>query len=119
MKIAVTSQNFKTITGHAGKTRRFLVYSANEQGEWRESERIDLPKDMSMHEFRGAEHPLDALDILITAGCGDGFVRKMSARGVRVVTTSETAPLKAVQDLIAGIPLAPAVAHDHSHGRHT
>ncbi|MEW8693532.1 MAG: nitrogen fixation protein, partial [Candidatus Thiodiazotropha endolucinida] len=26
MKIAVTSQNFRTITQHAGKTRRFLIY---------------------------------------------------------------------------------------------
>ena len=26
MRIAVTSQNFKTITGHAGKSRRFLIY---------------------------------------------------------------------------------------------
>ena len=28
MKIAVTSQNFRTITGHAGKTRRFIIYGA-------------------------------------------------------------------------------------------
>jgi hypothetical protein len=28
MRIGVTSQNFRTITGHAGKTRRFLVYQA-------------------------------------------------------------------------------------------
>ena len=26
MRIGVTSQNFRTITGHAGKTRRFLIY---------------------------------------------------------------------------------------------
>ena len=33
MKIAVTSQNFRTITPHAGTTRRFLVYEAAEGGE--------------------------------------------------------------------------------------
>jgi predicted Fe-Mo cluster-binding NifX family protein len=119
MKIAVTSQNFKTITGHAGKTRRFLVYTENEESQWRESERLDLPKEMSMHEFRGTDHPLDALDILITAGCGDGFIRKMSARGVKVITTSETSPFNAVNDLMAGIPLPPAVAHDHKHDHAT
>jgi hypothetical protein len=26
MRIAVISQNFKTITGHAGKSRRFLIF---------------------------------------------------------------------------------------------
>ena len=26
MRIAVTSQNFRTVTGHAGKARRFLVF---------------------------------------------------------------------------------------------
>jgi hypothetical protein len=31
MKIAVTSQNFSTITGHAGRARRFLMYDINAQ----------------------------------------------------------------------------------------
>ena len=26
MRIAVASQNFRTVTGHAGKSRRFLVF---------------------------------------------------------------------------------------------
>ena len=29
MKIAVTSQNFSTITQHAGKSRRFLIFECN------------------------------------------------------------------------------------------
>jgi len=31
MRIGVTSQNFRTITGHAGKTRRFLVFESPEE----------------------------------------------------------------------------------------
>lgn len=112
MKIGVTSQNFRTITGHAGKTRRFLVYES-QQAEIQEVERLDLPKAMSMHEFRGDRHPLDALDVLITAGCGQGFVQRMAAKGVRVIATSETDPLKAVADLVAGTPLPPPVPHTH------
>ena len=46
MKIGVGSQNFRTITGHAGKTRRFLIYEAGQAGI-REIERLDLPKEMS------------------------------------------------------------------------
>jgi predicted Fe-Mo cluster-binding NifX family protein len=112
MKIGVTSQNFRTVTGHAGKTRRFLVYEA-QQSEIQELERLDLPKEMSMHEFRGDRHPLDALDVLITASCGQGFVRRMAAKGVRVVTTGETDPLQAVTGVVAGIDLPPPVPHEH------
>jgi len=112
MKIGVTSQNFRTITGHAGKTRRFLVYESG-KAEIRELERLDLPKEMSMHAFRGDQHPLDDLDLLITGGAGQGFIRRMAAKGVRVITTAETDPMKAVSDLAAGRPLPPPVPHEH------
>jgi predicted Fe-Mo cluster-binding NifX family protein len=113
MKIGVTSQNFKTITGHAGKTRRFLVFSESLQGEWYESKRIDLPKDHSMHEFKGGPHPLDDLDVLITGSCGEGFIRKLNSRGVQVIATSETDPSYAVNRIIEGLPLAQAQPHVH------
>ena len=112
MKIGVTSQNFRTITGHAGKTRRFLVYESL-QDEIREIERLDLPKEMSMHEFRGDRHPLDALDVLIVGSSGQGFMRRMAAKGVRVVATSETDPLKAVSSVVSGADLPPPVPHEH------
>ena len=113
MKIAVTSQNFRTITGHAGKTRRFLMFCGDSASDLAECERLDLPRDMSMHAFQGDVHPVDSADVLITAGCGDGFKRRMAARGIRVVTTSETDPLKAAQAVLAGTPLPPPVPHDH------
>jgi len=113
MKIGVTSQNFRTITGHAGKTRRFLIYSENEAGIWAESERLDLPKEMSMHEFRGEIHPIEAVDVLITSGCGQGFINKMSSRGVKVVATSETDPLSAIQLYLSGEHLPPPTPHQH------
>lgn len=113
MNIAVTSQNFRTITGHAGKTRRFLVFTGTTEGEWLETDRLDLPKDMSMHEFKGGPHPVDVFDVLITESCGDGFIRKMSNRGIIVITTSETDPAKAVKTYAAGEPLPPARPHEH------
>jgi predicted Fe-Mo cluster-binding NifX family protein len=116
MKIAVTSQNFRTITGHAGKTRRFLVFEPDASGNLRELERIDLPKDMSMHEFRGDVHPIDAVDVLITGGCGAGFIRKMAARGVDVLQTAETDPRQAVHLLLSGCPLTAASAEEDAHG---
>ncbi len=113
MKIGVTSQNFRTITGHAGKTRRFLVYEADERGNPVEVERLDLPREMSMHEFRGDDHPIFALDVLITGGCGEGFVRRLAQHGVQVVTTAETDPLAAAGKVLAGENLPPAKPHAH------
>ena len=113
MNIAVTSQNFRTITGHAGKTRRFLIFTSTVEDEWLETDRLDLPKDMSMHEFKGGPHPVDAFDVLITESCGNGFIRKMSNRGIVVVTTSETDPAKAVKIYAAGESLPTAKPHEH------
>lgn len=113
MKIGVTSQNFRTITGHAGKTRRFLVFSRDGEGRAIEIDRLDLPKELSMHEFRGDAHPIDSLDVLITGGCGEGFRQRMASRGIRVVTTSETNPETAVAAVLDGLPLPEAEAHSH------
>lgn len=116
MKIGVTSQNFRTITGHAGKTRRFMIYDVLPDGQFSMVEKLDLPKDASMHETaHNAPHPIDVLNVLITGSCGDGFARKLAARGIKVITTSETDPQTAITAFLAGKELAPAAAeHDHS-----
>jgi len=66
-----------------------------------------------MHEFRGDEHPVDQADVLITAGCGNGFRRRMASRGIRVITTSETDPLTAAQAVVAGMPLPQTGSQRH------
>lgn len=118
LKIGVSSQNFRTVTGHAGKGRRFMVYETHDGTEVQEIERLDLPKEMALHEWNGqGEHPLFELDYLITSGCGEGFVRKMGSRGVQVHTTSETDPVTAAKALLAGT-LPAGVAHEHDHDHH-
>jgi len=115
MKIAVTSQNFRTVTGHAGKTRRFLVFQTNGESV-QEAERLDLPKEQSFHELHGdAPHPIDGVDVLITASCGEGFVGRMARRGIQVVATSETDPATAARLVSSGRPLPPPAPHEH-HG---
>jgi len=118
MKIGISSQNFREITGHAGKGRRFILYSPGEGGEPVEIERLRLPPEMSLHEFRGTDHPLFALDVLITGSCGQGFVNRMTSQGVRVIATSEKDPLKAVRSVLAGAELPPPEPHDHDHPPH-
>jgi predicted Fe-Mo cluster-binding NifX family protein len=115
MRIAVTSQNFKTITGHAGKTRRFIVYESDGSSDPTEVQRLDLPSGMSLHDYHGDDHPLYTLglDALVTQGAGDGFRARMARFGIGVHATSESNPLVAVQALASGQPLPPAPPHDH------
>ena len=77
MKFAVTSQNFRTVTGHAGMTRRFLVFQASVPDEVAEVTRLDLPKELAFHEFAGGAHPIDGVDVLLTGSAGEGFHRKI------------------------------------------
>lgn len=110
MKIGVSSQNFRTITGHAGKARRFFVYEQRDDGI-HELERIDLPKEMAMHGYSEDDHPLFSLDVLVTGGCGGGFINRMASHNVQVIPTSETDPRKAVEVLLAGKALPPPAEH--------
>ena len=59
MIIGVTSQNFRTFTGYAGKACGFFIYQAEKGQEPEELERLDLPKEMSIHESVAATHPVD------------------------------------------------------------
>ena len=111
MRIAFTSQNFRTITGHAGKTRRFLIIGQGQDGKPVELERLDLPRKMSMHEYRGHDHPIFRVDLLVSGGCGHGFIQRMGAHGVQVLVTSETDPYAAARMIFSGEPLPPAEPH--------
>ncbi len=114
MKIAITSQNFRTITGHAGKTKRFLVFEAEQGGEPVEIQRLDLPKELSFHEFHsGGPHPVDGADVIITGSAGYGFVQRLAARGIRVLVTSETDPQRAIRALFDGTLPPPDLHEEH------
>lgn len=119
MHIAITSQNFRTITGHAGKARRFLVYQADANQTPQEVQRLDLPKDQCFHEWHGADneaHPTDIADVIITAGSGHGFINRLARRGKQVLITSETDPLTAVDLFLKQqLPTLSPEAHDHDH----
>jgi predicted Fe-Mo cluster-binding NifX family protein len=115
MRIAVTSQNFRSITGHAGKSRRFIVYEIASEGEPAEVDRLDLPKEMSLHEYHGDDHPLYrlGLDAVVTASAGAGFVQRMARHGIKVLATSETDIGSALARVSAGKPLPAAAPHAH------
>jgi predicted Fe-Mo cluster-binding NifX family protein len=115
MRIAVTSQNFRTITGHAGKTRRFLVFEIDRGSPPVEIDRLDLPKEMSFHAYHGADHPLFGLglDAIVTGGAGQGFIERMARQGIRVYATSVQDPISALDSIVAGRPLPAPAPHGH------
>ena len=102
MKIAVTSQNRKTITQHVGRCRKFWVYDI-ENNAVQKRELIELPKEMSFHEHHdNSPHPIDVVDVIITASMGPGIARRLEKKGILGIVTTETDPDKAVMDYLAG-----------------
>jgi predicted Fe-Mo cluster-binding NifX family protein len=102
MIIAVTSQNFRSITGHAGKARRFIIYNATNADEVIEIDRLELPIEMLLHTHNDSHHPIDIADTLITSDCNKFFIEKMARRKIKVLKTSEKDPLQAVLLFVNG-----------------
>jgi len=102
MKIAVTSQNFQTVTGHAGRARRFLIYDVQPTAEPVEIARLDLAPEQSIHEMGGAgAHPVDSCDALLSAGFASHFATVMAARGIQAAITDKLDPVEAIKDFLA------------------
>jgi len=102
MKIAVCSQNRKTVTGHAGKCRRFRIFEI-ESDRLVEKDLIELPLEGTLRASPvEAGHPLFEMDVLISAGMGEGLVRRLKAQQVQPFITDLTDPLDAVKAYLAG-----------------
>ena len=119
MKVAVASQNRKIVTGHAGKCRKFWIYDI-EAKSVKDKQLLELPREQSFHEFRGAKpHPLTGVRVLITGGMGEGLARQLASMGIEGLVTTETDPDRAVAAYLAGtLPLGqPEAKADTSHSQ--
>lgn len=116
MKIAVTSQNRKTVTGHAGKCRKFWIYEV-EGSTVTSKNLLELPIEQSFHESsHAATHPLDEVNVLIAGGMGQGLQFRLKQKGIQALSTAETDPDRAVAAWLAGtLEEVPAEMHEHSH----
>jgi predicted Fe-Mo cluster-binding NifX family protein len=103
MKFAVTSQDFRSITPHAGQCTRFLVFEAGPGQEPVEIGRLDLSDEMSIHSFAGGAHPLDDVKVLIVGSAGQCFIERMQARGIVTVQAPDMEPRVAVAAYVAGL----------------
>jgi predicted Fe-Mo cluster-binding NifX family protein len=124
VKFAVASEDFQTISGHAGHAARFLVFEAEVGKEPVEIARIDLNEDQTIHNFQGGQHPLDGINVLIAGSAGGCFVERMQARGITTVVARDIPPATAVAGYMMGViaPLTEAGAcecsGDHDNHRH-
>lgn len=116
MKIAVTSQNRKSITEHAGRCRKFWVFTTENQSIL-DKELLELPKEQSFHESSpDAPHPLDGVDVLIAGGMGQGLMAKLERKGIKGVITEESDPEKAVSLYLEGsLKILEPAPHHHGH----
>jgi predicted Fe-Mo cluster-binding NifX family protein len=114
MKIAVTSQNRRDITEHAGRCRNFWVFEVDD-GIILDSSLLELPKEASFHDASPhAPHPLDGIEVLIAGGMGDGLKARLARRGIEALVTSETQPERAVRAWLEGrLPLGEPRPHEH------
>lgn len=119
MKIAVTSQNRKSVTGHAGKCRKFWIYEVDGQ-QIGSKTLLELSIKETFHESHGSDpHPLDGVDVLISCGMGQGLSRRLAGMHIKAVVTPETDLDKAVAAFQDGsLVLGPADAHDGDHHHH-
>jgi len=122
MQIAVTSQNRKTITEHAGKCRKFWIYDI-EKGEVAEKRLIELPMAQSFHaSHHELAEPLADINVLITASMGAGLHQRLKQNGILPVITLEDNPDAAVsaflENRLDNLPIDRShhcSSHDHDH----
>ncbi len=123
MRIAVTSQNRKTVTQHAGQCRKFWVYDVD-RGNITGRTLLELGIDQSFHASHGSNsHPLDGVDVLITGSMGEGLFMRLADKGIQPIITDEADPDLAVTRMLMGLlkPLpvgGQCHGHDHDHHHH-
>ncbi len=105
IKIAVTAQNRKSISSHAGACRNYHIYTIEDNGSFKK-ELIELAKNETLkftfHEDQ-SKHPKNYIfdmDFLLTGGIGQGGVNKLAIQKVIVFVIKETDPDTAIQKFI-------------------
>jgi predicted Fe-Mo cluster-binding NifX family protein len=100
MKIAVAvDSRYSKVSGHAGRARHWLVYEPDSGSS---AVRVELQPAQVFHHYEGnGPHPLDGIGTVIAISAGEGFMKRMQARGIDARQTAETDPDKAVADYLA------------------
>jgi predicted Fe-Mo cluster-binding NifX family protein len=118
MKIAVSSQNQTQVTGHLGRCQKFWIYDVD--GTTIQTKQLlQITKDRSFHESSPKDpHPLDAMQVLISGGMGRGLARRLEAKGIQPLITTETDLDAAVMAYLTNtlVVMTPDEHHQLKHG---
>lgn len=119
MRIAISSQNLKSITPHAGKCRRFWVYDID-SGRCLGRQLVEIPLEQTFHASQGGMAPaLAGVDVLITGSMGSGLRQRLKTNGVTALVTAEENPDVAVTAYLSGklevMSSGDQDCHEHSH----
>ncbi len=119
MQIAVTSQNRKTVTEHAGKCRKFWIYDVD-AGRIVGRQLVELPIEQSFHATHGSfPAPLSDINALISGGMGANLYHRLMQRGIKPIITVEEDPEAAVigylNNTLVAVQIGHHVCDGHAH----
>ena len=101
MKIAITSQNRRSVTDHAGRCRRFWVYDV-EDGQVTGRTLLELDKTDTLHAVSPAiPDALAAVDVLVSTGMCDNLVARLGRNGIEARQTTCDEPDVALREFLA------------------
>lgn len=116
MQIAITSQNRRSITQHAGKCRIFLLYDV-EEGCIRNRRLVELAAGGSFHDSpEGLPDVLGDVRVLISGSMGAGLRQRLTSHGIEALVTTEEDPDTAVSAYLQ--QCLPILPHNHRHDCH-
>ncbi|WP_314408047.1 hypothetical protein [Pseudomonas kuykendallii] len=105
--IGVSSQDGRTVTGHAGRCRRFFLFG-DRGGPMMGT--LELTAGQVLHRGPpGADHPLGRIKVLVTAGMRPGLQASLASCGIDVFITDEQSPELAVRRFLEGAPSLPCL----------
>jgi len=128
IKVAITSQNKRTVTKHAGECRNFLIYTIENEKviskevlslEGNQTLKYTFHEDPSEIPF----NPVYEMDILLSGSIGRGGINKLAMNNVAAYVIREKDPDVAVEKLLNGTleafePVSNHHHHDHDHHDH-
>ncbi|MEW5838977.1 MAG: NifB/NifX family molybdenum-iron cluster-binding protein [Pseudomonadota bacterium] len=112
--IAITSQNRKTVTGHAGRCRKFWLYPVD-QGVVGERRLVELALEQTFHGTHGMPPGLEGMTAFISQGMGQGMFTRLQRLGVQPFMTCEADLDAALQAYLRGEASLEAEAEGHHH----
>lgn len=103
MKIALTSPNARTLSGHAGKCPGFLVFEITNRQIIQQSH-IKPNKEQVLRNLKGSlsnqvDHPLSGINVFVTQSLGEGLQRRLTEQNIEVLQTQENDPINALKTL--------------------